>query len=94
MCFVCFIPIYLSAKTHEIAECQNEIPTPKQQITDKKFKVLSCVGAIINETKQPTSEIKELNYPVYDSRTNVNPLKTQTGREKFSDTNPEALAPP
>ena len=68
MCFVCLIPIYLSAKTHATAESQNEIPTTKQQITDKKFKILSQVCAIKNETEQSANGIEEIiNTPVYDS---------------------------
>ena len=93
VCFACFIPIYLSAKTHATAESQNVIPTPKQQIIDKKFKILSQVGAIINEITKPTNRIEEIKAPVYDGGTNVKLNTTQTGREKFSDTSPEAFAP-
>jgi hypothetical protein len=66
MCFVRFIAIYLLTQIHEIANSQNVIPTPKQQII----------------------------VPIYDGGTNVKLNTTHTGREKFLDTSPEALAPP
>ena len=94
MCCACFMAIYLPTQTHETANSQNEIPTPKQQIIDKKVKISSNVGAIINKITKPTNRIEKIKAPVYGSGTNVKLFKTtHIGREKFLDTFPKAFAP-
>jgi hypothetical protein len=95
MCSDRFIPVYLTVKIHETTENRDEIPTLKQQISDKEFKVLSSVGAM-KEKKQPTNEIEEITH-VYDSgESYVQPFNnTKPRQDDLSDNEtPKGLLPP
>jgi hypothetical protein len=86
----------------ETCDNRNKIPILKilKQLillSNKKFKVLSHVCAIINEMIKQTNGIEEMiNDSVHNSGTNVKPLKTkqETGRDKFSGYQPKIFAPP
>jgi hypothetical protein len=85
--------ICLSIKLYET----NEIPTPKQQISNTKIKVFSHVGAIRKEMIRQTNEIESLIYDSEnDSRTEVKPfnnIKPRHGDPSDNET-PKGLLPP